>query len=144
MYGTCGKASPWKMNTLDLYVVSNYGPVLGRLGFTHVGYYCNDKSFGKETDRYRNESIGLDFLRDRDEDFVRVFPISHQQDYFDLSYLLEMIVPRHSVPCVRESLDALPRIISQITAMFASEHYACFRRAYMSFENCRNLAGPTG
>jgi hypothetical protein len=71
-------------------------------------------------------------------DYVQVIPAAHQEDRFDLSYLLEMLEPQAPRSSVTESAAALSSSIPKIYAIFDSEQYVCFMRAYLSFENCKN------
>jgi hypothetical protein len=128
---------------LDLHVVNSYRSMLDALGLTHVSYVVDREAFGNEIDRYRNDRIFVDFVRDhRDEtDYVQVIPIAHEEHRFDSIYLLEMLEPQAAPSNVSESVALLPTVIAKVYAMFESPQYVCFRRAYNTFENCRNLWG---
>jgi hypothetical protein len=112
--------------------------VLESLSLSHAEY-LGGLSFGNEIDRYRNDRIAIDFVRDRGEEFVYIAPAAHLEDMFVLDYLIGMLEPELVPQTPGESVDMLATVLPKILALFASEHYACYRRAYLSFENCRNL-----
>ena len=127
--------------SLELHVVNSYRPMLDALGLTHVSYFVDAEAFGNEIDRYCNDRIFVDFVRDhRDEtDYMQLIPAVHEEHRFDSIYLLEMLEPQAPPSNVSESVALLPKVIVKIYAIFDSPQYACFRRAYFSFENCKNL-----
>ena len=127
--------------TLDIYVVDNYGSVLTEVGLSHVGYFADQEAFGNETDRYRNDHMIVDFMCDYHDHMrnVHIIPVMHQDDRFDLTYLLAMMEPQVAITSISEAVMLLPKFAAKIYAMFGADQYVCYRRAYLSFENCRNL-----
>jgi hypothetical protein len=125
--------------TLEHYVATVHASALVALSLTHVKYFQDTKSFGNEYDTYRNDHMIVDFVRARGEDFVQLIPIQHQDDRFDLQYLLAMIEPSLAPRTTAELLATLNTVASKVYVMFSAEQYLCYRRAYNSFENCKNF-----
>lgn len=119
--------------------VEQYQSVLAQLNMMHVRYFKDMQAFGDEVDSYENDFMALHFIRDRGYDTAQVAPID-RDDPFDVTYMVAILKPELVTLddlsiCVRE----LPSMQRQLRAIFSSQYYACYRRMYISFENCRGL-----
>ena len=126
---------------LDEYVRVNYATMLSELGAQHGEYFFDEEHFGNELDRYSNARMGIVFIRDRGEEFVQLFPLNHPGDVFSLLYLSEMVAPDETRNAGFEGFEALPKVAERMYRLFDSSCYPCYRRAYLTYENCRNFLG---
>lgn len=126
---------------LDEYVRDSYATMLSELGAEHIGYFLDEEHFGNELDTYSNSRIRIVFIRDLGEEFVQLSPLSHPGDFFSLLYLSEMLAPDEVTSTGFEGFETLPKVVQRMYGLFDSSHYPCYRRAYLTYENCRNLLG---
>ncbi len=75
--------------------------------------------------------------------FVRLSPVNHLGDSFDLLYFTEMLAADETASYAFDGFEALPQIVQRMYHVFDSPNYSCFRRAYLTYENCRNLLDIT-
>jgi hypothetical protein len=128
---------------LNEHVERVYFPFLRELGAKHI-QYSPDADHYAEVDRYANEELGIEFIRDRDGEYIRICPLNRTDDFFALSYLVEMLgIPAQNdmnFDCIRE----LVQLKENVYNLFRSKYYRCFRAAYSRYENCRNLIDIKG
>jgi hypothetical protein len=128
---------------LDEYVRSTYASTLSEIGAKHVEYILDEKHFGNELDTYSNSRMRIDFIRDRGDESVRLSPVNHREDVFDLLYFAEMLAADETASYGFKGFGRLPQVVQRMYHIFDSPNYSCFRRAYLTYENCRNLLDIT-
>jgi hypothetical protein len=79
--------------------------------------------------------------RDRGDEHVRLSPVNHPGDFFNLLYLNEILAADEAINYGFEGFENLPRVVQRMHHVFNSSYYSCYRRAYVKYENCRNLSG---
>jgi hypothetical protein len=125
---------------LNEHVAQVYGEILNDLGFRQINYFKDPAHFRSELNVYQNDYMQLRFVQDREEEFVQVSRLGDEA-FLDLRYLFDMLRPGLVIESNLVGLRTFPQIKDDLVALFGSEHYKCFYRAYMLYENCRNLLG---
>lgn len=106
----------------------------------HIEYVRDAAHFNNELDRYANEKVTIQFVQDRGEEFVQVFPLLHPGDLFDLNYLVAMLSPEMVDCTIEDYFTAFFNMRERFYAIFESKYYSCYRSAYEIYESCRNEA----
>lgn len=128
---------------LNEHVEREYLPFLMALGAAHIRYSL-DPDHHVEVDRFANEELGIEFIRDRDGEYVRICPLDRPDDFFALSYLIEMLGFPVQNDMNLNSIRELVQLKENVYCLFRSRHYRCFKSAYSLYENCRNLIDIKG
>jgi hypothetical protein len=126
-------------------IVSKCGSALTAIGATRIEQDTSFANHNVDIVCFSNARVRFSFTIDPyDEEFVYITPLNHDGDQFSVKCLLEIVSPEQRIERGFSSVQSLPSVVERVYALFESQFYKCYRRAYDLFENCRNLIGIKG